>query len=98
MPKYIVVELSESQERELEKVRHQHTKAYMRERAAAVLKVAKGETVSAVAEKGLLTRHEPETVHHWIKSYLAQGLKGWGIQSGRGRKAAFSPSNPTSGS
>jgi hypothetical protein len=98
MPKYITVELSESQERELEKVRHQHTKAYMRERAAAVLKVAKGERVRTVAEKGLLTRHEPETVHHWIKNYLARGLQGWDIQRGRGRKAAFSPSKPSSGS
>lgn len=95
MPKYIVVELSEKQEAELEKVRHQHPKAYMRERAAAVLKVAKGETVTAVAEKGLLTRHEPETVHHWIKHYLTHGLQGWVIQSGRGRKAAFSPSKST---
>jgi hypothetical protein len=48
----------------------------MRERAAAVLKVAKGETVTVVAEKGRLTRHEPETVHHWIKTYLEVGLKG----------------------
>jgi len=98
MPKYIVVQLNESQAAELEKVRHQHPKAYMRERAAAVLKLAEGETVTVVAEKGLLTRHEPETVHHWIKNYLAHGLQGWDIQSGRGRKAAFSPSKPTSGS
>lgn len=98
MPKYIRVELSESQEAELEKVRHEHPKAYMRERAAAVLKVAKGETVTAVAEKGLLIRHEPETVHQWIKNYLASGLSGWDIQSGRGRKAAFFPSKPRNGS
>ena len=70
MPKYIVVELSENQATELETVRHQHPKAFMRERAAAVLKVAQGETVTAVAEKGLLTRHEPETVHQWIKNVL----------------------------
>ena len=92
MPKYIVVELSENQATELETVRHQHPKAFMRERAAAVLKVAQGETVTVVAEKGLLTRHEPETVHQWIKKYLAEGLQGWEIQTGRGRKAAFSPS------
>jgi macrodomain Ter protein organizer (MatP/YcbG family) len=98
MPKYIGVELSESQEAELEKVRHQHPKAYMRERAAAVLKVAAGETVTVVAEKSLLTRHEPETVHHWIKNYLAHGLQGWNIQSGRGRKAAFFPSKSGSSS
>ena len=91
MPKHIVVKLSENQIEELETVRHHHAKPYMRERAAAVLKVAEGETLTTVAEKGLLTRHEPETVHAWIKTYLEAGLKAWSIQSGRGRKAAFFP-------
>ena len=94
MPKQIVVKLRENQVEELEAIRHQHVKPYMRERAAAVLKVAEGQTLTVVAEKGLLTRHEPETVHLWITSYLETGLKGWEIQSGRGRKAAFSPTKP----
>ena len=94
MPKRIEVKLTATQVEELEVVRHHHAKPYMRERAAAVLKVAKGETVTAVAEKGLLIRHEPETVSAWIRRYLNAGLAGWTIQQGHGRKAAFSPQEP----
>lgn len=94
MPKRIVVQLSEAQAQELEGVRHQHPKAYMRERAAAVLKVAQGASVTEVAERGLLIRHEPETVRGWIDHYLHQGLEGWKIRAGRGRKAAFFPKEP----
>lgn len=91
MPKRIRVELSEAQIQELEATRHQSKMPYLRERAAAVLKVSQGQTVTEVAENGLLIRHEPETVHGWIKAYIKDGLAAWSIQSGRGRKAAFSP-------
>lgn len=94
MPKRIRIELNEAQIQELERTRHQSPKPQLRERAAAVLKVAQGQTVSEVAENGLLIRHEPETVHSWIKAYLKDGLEGWRVQSGRGRKAAFSPQKP----
>ena len=94
MPIRVVVNLSPEQEIELEQVRSQHRKAYMRERAAAVLKVAGGQTLTEVAEQGLVKRHEPETVHLWINLYQAEGLKGWEIKKGRGRKPAFSPKKP----
>ena len=92
MPKRIRIELSEAQVQELVKARDEHPKAFIRERAAAVLKVAKGKTVTEVAEEGLLKRHEPETVHLWVKRYLQAGLRGWQVKPGRGRKALFSPS------
>ena len=95
MPKRIRIELSEAQIQELETTRHQSSKPHLRERAAAVLKVSEGQTVTEVAENGLLIRHEPETVHSWIKAYLKDGLNGWQVQSGRGRKAAFSPTKPS---
>lgn len=91
MPKRIVVDLSPEQQDELEITRNQHPKPYMRERAAAVLKVASGETLTAVGETGLVKRHEPETIHLWIQSYLASGLDGWVIKKGRGRKPAYFP-------
>lgn len=97
MPKRIQIELSEAQIQELERTRHQSPKPQLRERAAAVLKVAQGQTVTEVAENGLLIRHEPETIHSWIKAYLKDGLEGWRIQSGRGRKAAFFPKKPETG-
>ena len=91
MPKRIVIELSPAQQQELEQVRDRHAKPYLRERAAAVLKVAAGQTLSEVAARGLHKRHEPETVHDWIKSYLQDGLAGWAIKPGRGRKPVFFP-------
>lgn len=91
MPRRIRVHLTEAQIKELELVRHQDPKPFMRERASAVLKVAQGQLVSEVAKNGLLIPHEPETVHSWIKSYLQAGVAGWKIRKGRGRKASFSP-------
>lgn len=92
MPKRIVVNLRPEQYQDLVTIRDRHPKAFLRERAAAVLKVWEGKTCTEVAEHGLLKRHEPETVHGWIKRYLDQGVKGWQGKAGRGRKAAFSPS------
>lgn len=94
MPKRIRVELTAVQRTELEALRDRHPQAYLRERAAAVLKVATGETLTEVGERGLLKRHEPETVHGWIKAYLKHGVAGWKIKAGRGRKAAYFPPQP----
>lgn len=91
MPKRVEIHLTESQQAELIRVRDDHAKPYLRERAAAILKVNSGELLTQVAEQGLLKRHEPETVHGWIKHYLQQGVNGLVIRSGRGRKARFFP-------
>jgi len=91
MPKRIRVEVSAAQREELERVRDRHPQAYVRERAAAVLKVAEGATLTEVGERGLLKRHEPETVHGWITAYLRHGVAGWKIKPGRGRKPVFFP-------
>lgn len=88
------IELNGAQEKELRATRDSHAKAYMRERASAVLKVAGGVSARQVAEHGLLKRHEPETVSRWIRQYLAAGLAGWAIKGGRGRKAKFFPPQP----
>lgn len=92
MPKRFYLELTEAQRTELERVRKSHAKPYLRERASAVLKVSDGHSMNWVAENGLLKRHEPETLKGWITRYLEQGLKGWDIQTGRGRKSVFFPS------
>jgi transposase len=97
MPKIIRVTLTSAQKEELETVRDRHPKAFLRERAAALLKVASGQSLTQVAEHGLLKRHEPETVHLWVKRYMAQGVEGWKVANGRGRKAKFSPSATSSG-
>lgn len=94
MPKRVRVELTEKQRQELQHIRDHHVKPYMRERAAGVLKVAQGQTLSDVAQSGLLKRHEPETLRKWIDGYLREGVNAWFIKPGRGRRGNFSPSKP----
>ena len=77
---------------ELEWARDHHSKPYVRERAAAILKVAEGQSIRQVALNGLLKRREPETVKEWITRYLAEGPAGLLVKPGRGRKPAFFPS------
>jgi transposase len=91
MAKGPAVDLSAEQQRELEEVRDHHAKPYMRVKAAAILKVAAGQSRRQVAQHGLLKPVVEETVSHWLKRYQEQGLAGLRVQSGRGRKPAFSP-------
>jgi Helix-turn-helix domain len=66
--------------------------AYLRERAAALLKVDDGIPAARVAREGLLRPRQPDTVYAWLNRYLVDGLAGLYIRPGRGRKPAFSPS------
>jgi transposase len=75
----------------LEEMRDHHPTAYMRERAAALLKIAGGQSVAEVARNGWLRRRHWETVASWLDRYQQQGLAGLSIEAGRGRKPAFSP-------
>ncbi|NDJ23712.1 helix-turn-helix domain-containing protein [Nostoc sp. B(2019)] len=84
--------LSMGQRQQLEKVRAQHRLPYMRERAAALLKVADGYSGRQVAMNLLLKRRQADTIYKWIKRYQAQGIAGLQNQPGRGRKPAFFPS------
>lgn len=92
MPAPIRITLSDEQRRELERARNTDAKPYVRERAAAILKVADGQTVRQVALNGLLKPHEPETVAGWIERYLREGISGLRVRPGAGRKPGFSPS------
>lgn len=83
--------LSGEQRTELQRARDRHPKAHMREKAAALLKVAAGQPAHAVAKHGLLKARDPDTVYRWLDRYLANGLDGLLVKSGRGRKAVFSP-------
>lgn len=79
---------------ELEKVRDHHPLPYMRERAAALLKIADGQSGRSVAAHGLYKKRWSGTVYDWVKRYQAQGVQRLLIRPGRGRKPAFSPSVP----
>lgn len=85
------VSLSDEQRQELEQARDRHGKPYVRERAAAILKVADGQSMRQVALHGLLKPHEPEAVSGWIARYLQEGLPGLRVRKGAGRKPRFSP-------
>jgi hypothetical protein len=84
--------LSDTQRSELLWTRDHATKSYLRERAAALLKIAQGTPGAWVARDGLLRPREPMTVYDWMNRYEARGMPGLTIRPGRGRKPAFSPS------
>jgi hypothetical protein len=85
------VVLSPADRTALEQLRDHATQPYLRERAAALLKVADGSPAAVVAREGLLRRRQPMTLYHWLDRYAAAGIAGLYIRPGRGRKPAFSP-------
>ena len=85
------IELTDGQRAELEDVRDHSRLPYLRERAAAILKIAEGASGRATARHGLLRPHWPDTIYDWVKRYQAVGVSGLKIKAGRGRKPAFSP-------
>ena len=86
------IDLTTSQKTELQQAVATAPRPYLRERAAAILKVAAGQSPRQVALHGLLRERDPDTVYAWLDRYLAEGLPGLHIRGGRGRKPAFSPS------
>ena len=92
MPAKLNLELSEEQVLELEELRDHAFKPYLRERAAAILKIAQGSSGRETALHGLLKPHWQDTIYEWVQRYRAEGKAGLEIKSGRGRKPAFSPS------
>ena len=85
------VTLSSAQVQELEQVRDHHPQAYVRVKAAGILKVRQGQSMRQVAKSGLLKSVRRETVKAWIVRYQHDGVAGLLVQPGRGRKPAFSP-------
>lgn len=94
MPRILQLHLSADQQRELEKLRDQHPQPHMREKAAALLKIAAGQNGLQVAQHGLLKRRDSDTIYRWVARYQAEGVEGLRVRKGRGRKPAFSPSLP----
>lgn len=72
----------------LEAMRARHPKAYLRERAAALLKIADGKSPRQVAQAGLLRTRDPSTVNRWLRAYQTHGLGGLYVLPSR---RAFSP-------
>ena len=89
-----IFQLTDDERQALRQVRDSAPQPYLRERAAALLKVDAGHSAAWVARHGLLRQRKPDTVYAWLDRFLRDGIAGLRIQPGRGRKPAFSPSPP----
>ncbi len=85
------ITLTQQQRQALETMRDKAPKPYLRERAAAILKVSDGAIAAVVARERLLRERDPDTVYDWIDRFTERGIAGLEILPGRGRKPAFSP-------
>jgi hypothetical protein len=83
--------LTIDQRTELRRTRDHAAEPYVRERAAALLKIADGQPAAQVARTGLLRPRQPDTLYRWLERYRADGVAGLRIRPGRGRKPAFVP-------
>ena len=68
--------LADEDKRSLEYLRDHDQRPYLRERAAALLKINQGSTAHAVAVSGLLKPRDPDTIYAWVDRYLQAGLAG----------------------
>ncbi len=88
MPLRRTLDLSESQCHDLVDFRDHHPKPYVRERCAALLKIADGQSPHAVARSGLLKPRDPDTVYCWLALYVQHGLSSvvWFQHGGNSRR------------
>jgi len=76
MPQRRTLTLTEEQLQQLRDLRDHDARPYVRERCAALLKVADGLAPHAVACHGLLRPRDPDTLYAWLDRFQAQGLPG----------------------
>ena len=76
MARHRTLTLSKEQETELIVLGKQTKQEYVRERCAALLKIARGQSAHWVALNGLLKVREPDTVYNWLDIYEAEGIAG----------------------
>jgi hypothetical protein len=79
--------LTLAQRQELAQIRAHDRRPYMREHAAALLKIAAGLSPHWVACFGLLKPRDPDTVYGWLEAYLTHGT----IRPRPACRRAFSP-------
>lgn len=82
------LKLSGSERAALCGLRDHDPRPYLRERAAALLKIADGAAPYAVARTGLLKPRRPDTVYRWVQAYQADGLAGL-VHKPRGHRGRF---------
>jgi len=83
MPIRRTLELTDSQRQDLQHYRDHDHRPYVRERCAALLKIAAGQSAHAVARHGLLKPRDPDTVYEWLHWYERLGIRSvWWFQHG----------------
>ena len=70
------LELSKREREALVDYRNHDPRPDVRERCAAILKIADGQSPHAVAQGGLLRPRDPDTVYGWLNSYEEEGVEG----------------------
>lgn len=73
-------------------MRTRHPRPDLRERAAALVKIAAGQPPRPVAWHGVLVARDPDTVYRWVRRSQAGGVAGLRNRPGRGCTPACSPS------
>ncbi len=91
MAKRHVLDLTDEQQDALHKLRDNGKQSYIRERAAAILKIGSGMSPHNVALNGLLKKRKPDTVYDWLRRFREQGIQGLYQKPGRGRKPSYAP-------
>lgn len=76
MPKRRTLTIDEAERARLKQRRDHDPQPYVRERCAAMLKIAAGTSPHQVALTGLLRRRNPDTVYRWLDYYEAEGIEG----------------------
>jgi len=89
--------LTDEQIVDLQRALKKHPKAYVRERASAILQIHQGKPGSQVAKEGLLRKRRENTLYEWVQRFQQGGMASLLIDAGRGRKAAYSPPQPRAG-
>jgi len=87
----ITADVTAAERAELTRLRDTAPQPYLRERAAALLKVADGTSAARVACQGLRRPRKPDTVYRWIDGFIDEGSASLRMRAGRGRKSAFLP-------
>ena len=83
MPIRRTLELTTSQRQDLQHYRDHDPRPYVRERCAALLKIADGQSPHAVARQGLFKPRDPDTVYDWLNWYERLGIRSvWLFQQG----------------
>ena len=83
MPYRRTLALTDAQRQDLIQYRDHDPRPYVRERCAALLKIADGRSPHAVARHGRLKPRDPDTVYEWLHVFERFGRRAvWMFQQG----------------